>query len=69
MIQTAQRAVKFIVAHHFIEADNFSKRLIYRVRCLFRRFAIGNDLEDGAHDVLFLMNKRLMSSLRLGSLS
>ena len=57
MIQTAQGAVGLVVAHHIIEPDDFLKSLINGLGRLRQRFAISDNLEDGAHDVLLLVNE------------
>src|SRR5258708_17081748 len=64
MVETAQGTVSLVVTHHIIETDDFPKSLFDSICYLCWRFAIGNDLKDGAHDVLFLMNKVLMNKGR-----
>ena len=66
MVQAAHGAVRFVVAHHIIEPDDFLQRLINRIGRLRHRLAIGDNLEDRAHNVLFLVNEGSLGLRRLG---
>src|SRR5580704_13703355 len=62
-VQPAQCALRLVVAHQIVHSDDLLQSLVDRGRTLFGRFSIGSDLEDCAHDVLFLVNENWLISV------
>src|ERR1700733_11194109 len=67
-VQPAQSTFRLIVAHQIVHSDDLLQSLVDRAGSLFRRFSIGSDLEDRAHDVLFFVNENwLIRALGAGT--